>query len=70
MEAPPEELCFDCWLADDDVAVAPKHLASDGETILSENKTYTPWVCAACGQHWLLVCDPVDDSQTFVRCSR
>lgn len=63
-------MCFDCWLADDDDVPRPRNLDQDGVAVLTEGKVCTPWVCAACGQHWLSVRDPGDESQTFVRCAR
>jgi hypothetical protein len=67
---PPDPMCFDCWLADDDASIRPKHLERDGEPLYLDGTINTPWRCAACEQHWLLVCDEATDSQTFQRCSR
>jgi hypothetical protein len=67
---PPDPMCFDCWLADDDAQIRPKHLLNDGDPLAVDGKVITPWTCAACGQHWLLLCDEAADSQTFERCAR
>lgn len=65
-----DPMCFDCWLADDDADVRPKHLELDGAPIELDGKINTPWKCSACQQRWLLVCDPASDSQAFERCPR
>ena len=68
--APSDPICFDCWLAQDDERVPPKHLEQDGESVMDGGRAYLPWRCAWCEQRWLTIRETGSPECRYLACSR